>query len=588
MSWQLSLPVLLLRVLRSLASSLVLSGLFLLLSATLLSGCGGGGTVPGSGVELRSLSTELTSRKAVAYSPFRSSNRDTETVTRAMVLEDLQLLVKAGIGVIRLFDSSNAVSALTLQVIEEQNLPLKVMLGMYVMPNAETANQAELARGIALANAHPNTVVALSVGNETLVSWSFVPQSVATMAGYLRQVRQAVRQPVTTDDNWAFFAATQGVNPPKEVLDQIDFVSMHSYPLLDTIHNPTLWNWQQTSVPADQRAAAMADAAVARVQVEYTAVRSHLDGQGYRKMPVLIGETGWKAAPSGGESSRAHPVNQKMYFDRLEAWKASGSGPVNIIHFEAFDEPWKQGDDKWGLFNVQRQARCVVQGLDASFVAEAGSCDASAALYYVAPTSGGQVSTNRYTVYAEGLTSGEARPSATVALNAWENGLTANAVEVDESSGDGAKAMRVTPAPQVWGWGMTWTLSGAEVDLSLFSSSSATLNFRIRTDYPGQLEVGFFTGGTADGSAWDVYLPIASGQYGYRNDGQWCNVSIPVSALVARGAMAFGMTNPALSRLQMDRVSNVLVIADRYAVTGKAQGAGHVNPILIDDIHWSR
>ena len=28
--------------------------------------------------------------------------------------------------------------------------------------------------------------------------------------------------------------------------------------------------------------------------------------------------------------------------------------------FEAFDEPWKQSDDKWGLFNVQRQARFVI------------------------------------------------------------------------------------------------------------------------------------------------------------------------------------------------------------------------------------
>ena len=82
-------------------------------------------------------------------------------------------------------------------------------------------------------------------------------------------------------------------------------------------------------------------------------------------MPIIIGETGWKASPTGGPPTfRTHPVNQKMYYDRLQAWKAAGgTGPKNIVYFEAFDEPWKQGDDGWGLFNVQRQARFVVQSL---------------------------------------------------------------------------------------------------------------------------------------------------------------------------------------------------------------------------------
>lgn len=557
-----------------------------------LTACGGGGSTASGSPEgspssnLRALPAVLLQQPAVAYSPFRSANRDSEDISKAMIRQDLLLLRGIGIGLIRLYDSSDEVAKQTLEVIAEDSLPIKVMLGMYLNPNAESANQAEIARGIALAKAFPQTVAAVSVGNETLVSWSFVPQTSAAMATYLRQVRAAVAQPLTTNDNWAFFATEQKVNPPEAVLATIDFVAMHSYPLLDTVYNPNLWDWRQASVPAAQRAAAMMDAALSRIQFEYVAVRENLKQKGYANLPVVIGEAGWKAQPSGGEVQRASPINQKMYFDRLEAWKRSGSGPATIVHFQAFDEPWKGGDDKWGLFNVQREARCVARSMNPALtVLEAGSCNTADAVYYVPPVTGGAVTASRYTVYAEASTAGEARVSTPV-LNAWENGSTAAAVEVNESSDDGAKAWQISPTPQPWGWGMTWAEQGAEVDLSHFQASTARLNFRIKTTYSGPIEVGFLTGSALDGSAWDVYRAISPGQYGYSNDGQWRSVSIPVSDLVARGAMAFGMTNPAISRLQMNRVSNLLVIADRFDKTLNPAGTKPV--VLVDDIHWTR
>ena len=534
--------------------------------------------------DIRALPAAVMQQKAVAYSPYRTADRNTENITKAMIEEDLRLLNQAGIGLIRLFDSSDAVAKQTLEVIRDEALPIKVMLGMYVNPDADAANQQELARGIALANAHRDTVVALSVGNETMVSWSFVLQDPKDMAGYLRQVRSAVTQPLTTNDNWAFFANTQGVNPPAQVLAEIDFVAMHSYPILDTIHNPNLWNWQQTSVPAAERAQAMMNAALGRIQFEYNAVRSHLNTSGYNALPIMVGETGWKADPSGGETQRAHPVNQKMYFELLEQWKSSGTGPVTIVHFEAFDEPWKQGDDKWGLFDVQRRARCVAQTLNAQLTAAPGSCASTEALYYQPSSNAGAITANRLSVYAEASTAGEARPASAPVLNAWENGTTANATEVDESSGDGTKAMQVNPTPAVWGWGMTWGLPGVDTDLSNFNGSTARLNFRIKTTYPGKLEVGFLTGSSNDSSAWDVYRAISSGEYGYDNNGQWQTVSIPVADLVARGARANDRQTSAT--LQMNRVSNLFVIADRFSVTGNAGGAKPA--VLIDNIHWTQ
>ena len=357
-----------------------------LCAVLMLASCGGGGTVPWPGVaQVRDIPAAVLQARAVAYSPFRTNDRTTETITDARVREDLELLNQAGVGLIRLFDSSDQVAKRTLQIINSENLPIKVMLGMYVNPNAENANQAELNRGIALAQAYPTTVVALSVGNETLVSWSFVPQETATMAAYLRKVRNATTQPITTDDNWAFYSNSQGVKPPAPVLNEIDFVAMHSYPLLDTIHNPTLWDWRQTSVATSTRATAMMNAALSRIQFEYNAVRAHLAATGYQRLPIIVGETGWKAEPSGGETMRAHPVNQKIYSNSLETWKASGTGPKTVVHFAAFDEPWKQGDDKWGWFDVNRAARCVAQDFATSTFTSiaAGSCAATEALYFV-------------------------------------------------------------------------------------------------------------------------------------------------------------------------------------------------------------
>nr|WP_315206008.1 glycosyl hydrolase family 17 protein [uncultured Albidiferax sp.] len=563
--------------------------------------CGGGGTVPSTGVQLRALSSEFTSRKAVAYSPFRSGDRDTETITAAMVKEDLDLLLSGGFTLIRLFDSSDKVAKLTLQVIEDNKLDIKVMLGAYILSESSPSltatqkannmafNAAEVARAVALANAYKNTVLAVSVGNETMVSWSFVPSTPAVMAGYLKTVRSQITQPVTTDDNWAFFA-----DAPASITDVIDFAAVHTYPLLDTVHLPGKYDWQQTSVAAAARAAAMADASIDAAKSDYNAVRSYLDGKGLGAIPIVIGETGWKAVASGGETSRAHPVNQKMYFDRLATWAAAGktgAGPKNIFYFEAFDEPWKQGDDKWGLFNVNRQARYVVQSLYPASRWEPGAYTAADALYYVPVVANPTITANRYSAYTEAATSGEAKPAEVAVWNAWDGGKTAAAPEVGTSAAptDPSKGIEITPIPAAagWGWGLALQLPTTSDNLGNFANAGY-LNFSIKTTYPGKLEVGFFTGSVADGSGYDVYLPIAPGEYGYMNDGNWHQVSIPISAITPKGAMAFGMTDASKAKLDLAKVTSPFVIADRYANTGKAANSNHTTKISVDAVYWSK
>jgi exo-beta-1,3-glucanase (GH17 family) len=549
-----------------------------------LGACGESGVVPVSGVAVRSLSAEFTSRKAVAYSPFRSSNRSSEVITEAMVKQDLDLLIQGGFTLIRLFDSSDAVAKMVLQTIQKYSLDMRVQLGIYVLANDAGFNQAEIARGIALANQYRNSVLAVSVGNETMVSWSFNALSPAQMAGYIKTVRDAITQPVTTNDNWAFYA-----NAPSNVLSAIDFAAVHTYPLADSVFTPGAWDWQQAAVAPNARASAMMDAAIASAQKDHNTVRAYFNSLGRTDLPIVIGETGWKAIASGGETARAHPVNQKMYFDRLLAWGATATGPRNIFYFEAFDEPWKGSDDKWGLFNANRQARYAIQALYPSSLWEAGSYQLTDAVYYIPVAGNTPITANRYSLYSDLITVGEAKPSESTLWNAWENGSTGTATELSNSSSpvDSGKSIELTPRPAVWGWGLALTLPTTAEDLSAFSANGR-LNFSIKTTYPGKIEFGFLTGSAINSSLYDVYLPIAPGDYGYQNDGAWHQVSIPISAITPRGAMAFGMTDPTRARLDMTKVTNPFVIADRYAVTGKATSSNITTKIQVDGIYWSR
>ena len=569
--------------------------------AGLLASCGGGGVVPSTSVvateESRTQSAgwaEYTSRKAVNYSPFRSDNRDTETVTAAMIKQDLELLVMGDFRLIRLFDSSDKVARLTLQVIRDNALDMKVQLGAYVQsdryasdadkPGIAAYNDAELARAVTLANEFADIVLAVSVGNETMVSWSFNPITPDTIAGYIKTVRGQIKQPVTSDDNWALYAEA-----PKVLIDVIDFAAIHSYAELDTVFNPDLWDWKQSAVPVASRAAAMMDAAMASTRREYKAVRSALDLKGQAVMPIVIGETGWNAVNVGALGYRAHPVNQKMYFLALEAWARegkTGAGPANIFYFEAFDEPWKGADDKWGLFNVDREARYVVQGLYPQALWETGGYTAADALHWIAMTNH-KVTASRYTLYAEAFTLNEERPTLPTIWNAWENGTTARAKDVTTAAApDGSKSFEVSPTPAIWGWGLEHKLKDVDnadpvkardTSIDMTDYAAGTLNFSIRTTYPGLLEVGFYTGTYVDGSGVDVYLPIASGQYGYVNDGAWHDVKVPISALL-----------PMAAKVDLTHVTSPFVIADRYSKTGKAERSGITTKIDIDSVYWSR
>ena len=293
------------------------------------------------------------------------------------VLEDLGLLQAAGYNLLRLF-GADAVSEKILRLAAANFPEMRFQKGIFLEglapgPPADLCqselNDTQVETAIRLANTYSN-VVTVSVGNETSFFSAFMPLS--CLEGYIAQTRNNVTQPVTADDDYTFYANFFD-RRPDTILRQLDFVSIHMYP----ITNYRQWDWQQLGVPAGpSRAEAMMNAALAKAQDNYQAVYGYryLDASGRsvtigESLPIVIGETGWKwrqTNPSQEiETYAALPVNAKWYYDLMQGWERSVGGPSTIFYFEAFDEAWKGMDDGWGLWDELRMPLYALCGTPA-------------------------------------------------------------------------------------------------------------------------------------------------------------------------------------------------------------------------------
>ena len=297
----------------------------------------------------------------LAYSGYRRGQRPDRGAgasepTDEQVLEDLQIIVGAKVGLIRLYDAG-AVSKRVLGLIRTHALPLKVMQGAWL--NAEVsnhegcpwltepippdalaantrANEAEVARVIELATAYPEVVVAVNVGNEALVSWNDHMVSMQAILRYLRLVKDAVPQPVSTADNYVVWAE-QG----PALAEVVDFAAVHTYPA-----------WEGKDI----------DDALDFTLENLRAVRAAVPS-----LPLVIGEAGWPSVASEF-GARASAAKQARYVEALVAWARAHR--VTTLVFEAFDEDWKgdpgdpEGAEKhWGLFDLDRRPKPAAAAL---------------------------------------------------------------------------------------------------------------------------------------------------------------------------------------------------------------------------------
>ena len=297
---------------------------------------------------------------AVAYSGFREGqhpDRGSGAVnpSDAEILEDLELLLENDLRLIRLYDTGEN-SQSTLRLIREHQLPIKVLLGMWLravvsnhlgcpwldepIPGAELAanavrNAEGIERGIRLAQEFDDVVVAVNVGNEALVDWNDHMVPLDKVITYVKQVRAKIDQPVTVADNYAWW--TRDGAP---LAAEVDFVGVHTYPV-----------WEGKGI----------DDGMSFTIDNVEGVRAALPGK-----PIAVLEAGW-ATIASEFGDRANEAAQARYFREMTEWAREES--VTVFFFEAFDEPWKgdvnnpMGAEKhWGLFNVDRTTKKVLAG----------------------------------------------------------------------------------------------------------------------------------------------------------------------------------------------------------------------------------
>ncbi len=297
--------------------------------------------------------------KAICYSGYRDGQHPdrgegANHPTEEQILEDLQIIHQAGFSLLRLYDSQEK-SAKVIQLIDQHQLPINVMLGIWLsaeLSNHEScawltepipeeqlaankiANEKEIQRGILLANNYPHIINAVNVGNEVLVDWNDHAVQVDTLIRYVRTVKSAIKQPVTVAENYEWWAAHG-----EELAAELDFIAIHIYPI-----------WEDRDIDEGIHYS------IENVEKVRTALPGHT---------LVISEAGW-ATTASEFGERASEAKQLKYYQWLMGWAEQNN--ITTFFFEAFDEPWKgdpnnpYGAEKhWGLWFENRSPKLVMQ-----------------------------------------------------------------------------------------------------------------------------------------------------------------------------------------------------------------------------------
>lgn len=298
--------------------------------------------------------------RAVCYSGFRSGqhpDRGDGAVNPSYeeVLEDLNIIInEQGFNLIRVYDCGEN-SNMVLQVIEENKLDMKVMLGIWLraelsahetcawltepisteeLSKNKKLNLKEIDEGIKLANKYKDIIVAINVGNESLVDWNDHKVDTDTIISYVKKVQASTEQIVTVADNYRWWA-----DHGEELGEVVDFVSLHIYPI-----------WEGKDI----------DQAMAYTIENYKDAREALPNA-----RMAITEAGW-ATIANEFGERANEEKQQQYYHKLFEW--ANENHITTFWFEAFDENWKgepgkmDGAEKhWGLYTVDRKPKKVMQ-----------------------------------------------------------------------------------------------------------------------------------------------------------------------------------------------------------------------------------
>ncbi|PWB36060.1 beta (1-6) glucans synthase [Pseudomonas sp. SDI] len=267
--------------------------------------------------------------QCASYTPFAKDQSPFDqpfTLRPARIDADLALLAKR-------FECIRTYSMAGLEGIPAvaRKYGLKVMLGAWVNGNAVDTDK-EVKALIASANANPDVVSAVIVGNETLLRKEVTGARLAELIG---QVKREVTVPVTYADVWEFWLQHPEIAPA------VDFLTIHLLPY-----------WED-----EPKGISDALAHVGEIRQVF--------GNRFAPKDILIGETGWPSEGRQRETAVPSRVNEALFIRGFVAMAEEHGWKYNLI--EAFDQPWKRASEGavggyWGLYDADRQDKGVLEG----------------------------------------------------------------------------------------------------------------------------------------------------------------------------------------------------------------------------------
>ena len=283
----------------------------------------------------------------ISYGAFRDGEAPGESLTsKDNILEDLTILAQRW-NLIRLYGADEQ-SLNILEVIEENDLPIRVMQGIWLDAHkTREENDEQVRLAIEYANRFADIIIAVNVGNEILVDWSYHRlDDVDYVIEKIRQVRESIDQPVTVADDYNFWNKPQA----QKVADELDFICLHAY---------AFWNDQTL------------DVAMEWTESIYRDIQSR-----HPAHTIAYCETGWPTSRvygdgsyEGGLTGKAGESQQAVFFNQYDQWVDRNE--VISFYFTSFDEQWKGGFDgdnpmekaekHWGLYYSDRSPKQVLQ-----------------------------------------------------------------------------------------------------------------------------------------------------------------------------------------------------------------------------------
>lgn len=338
--------------------------------------------------------------QAMSYGGFRKKSLK-EAPTVEELKEDMSILYAMGVRIIRTYKTQKTPQVRRLlQAIRElkttdADFEMYLMMGVWIdCAGAFTAspdhsredieeNTAEIQEAIRLTKKYPDIVKIIAVGNEAMVKWAapyFVqPEVILKWAKYLQDQKKKGELPenlwITSSDNFASWGGGDSiyhVGALNELIETVDYLSVHTYPMHDTHYNPAFWGvlYEEDTLPENKKIKKAMLRARGYAASQLASVKSYMNGLGINK-PIHIGETGWASASNefyGPNGSRAtDEYKEAIYYHLMKEW--TDSAKISCFYFEAFDEPWKDAENPggsenhFGLFTVDGKAKYALWDL---------------------------------------------------------------------------------------------------------------------------------------------------------------------------------------------------------------------------------